>query len=185
VALITTPNMAQPIFLIGYMGCGKSTLARALAKYTGLQFIDLDNYIERRFMANVRDIFARYGEERFRDMEHRMLLEVADFENVIIACGGGTPCFHNNMEIINTHGTSIWLQASDSILHHRLVRGRHKRPLLAEKTDDEIMQIIRTGLQQRLPFYSRAHHTFCTDTLETVEEIRATTRQFIQQFLPQ
>lgn len=115
------------------MGCGKSTLARALAKYTGLQFIDLDNYIERRFMANVRDIFARYGEERFRDMEHRMLLEVADFENVIIACGGGTPCFHNNMEIINTHGTSIWLQASDSILHHRLVRGRHKRPLLAEK----------------------------------------------------
>lgn len=177
--------MAQPIFLIGYMGCGKSTLGRALAKYTGLQFIDLDNYIERRFMANVRDIFARFGEERFRDIEHRMLLEVADFEDAIIGCGGGTPCFHDNMQIINSHGTSIWLQASEPILHHRLIRGRHKRPLLSGKTDDEILATIRSGLVQRRPFYSQAHHTFCTDSLETVEEIRATTQQFIHQFLPQ
>lgn len=175
--------MASPIFLIGYMGSGKSTLGRAAAKYTGLQLIDLDNYIERRYRANVRDIFAMYGEERFRDMERRMLAEVADFEDVIVACGGGTPCYHGNMELINSHGTSVWLQASEEILLHRLVRGRHKRPLLAGKTDEEILQTIRTGLETRHPFYSQAHHQFCTDRLETIEEIRATTRLFINQFI--
>lgn len=175
--------MASPIFLIGYMGSGKSTLGRAVAKYTGLQLIDLDNYIERRYMANVRDIFARHGEERFRDMERRMLAEVADFENVIVACGGGTPCFHGNMELINSHGTSVWLQASEEILFRRLVRGRRKRPLLADKTDEEILHTIRSGLESRHPFYSMAHHRFCTDRLETIEEIRATTRLFINQFI--
>lgn len=175
--------MASPIFLIGYMGSGKSTLGRVVAKYTGLQLIDLDNYIERRYMANVRDIFARHGEERFRDMERRMLAEVADFENVIVACGGGTPCFHGNMELINSHGTSVWLQASEEILLRRLVRGRRKRPLLADKTDEEILLTIRSGLESRHPFYSMAHHRFCTDRLETIEEIRATTRLFINQFI--
>lgn len=177
--------MASPIFLIGYMGCGKSTLGRALAQYTDLQFVDLDTHIERRFQANVRDIFAIQGEPRFREIEHRMLSEVADFENVVIACGGGTPCFYNNMEIINTHGTSFWLQASEQILLRRLTRGRHKRPLMAGKTDEQILQTIRQGLVQRHPYYSQAHHTFCTDELETIQEIRDTTQLFIHKFLPQ
>lgn len=175
--------MASPIFLIGYMGCGKSTLGRAVSHHSRLQLVDLDNYIERCFQANVRDIFARYGEARFRDMEHRMLAEVADFEDVIVACGGGTPCFHNNMELINSHGTSVWLQASEEVLLHRLVRGRHKRPLLAGKSDEQILHTIRAGLQEREPFYSLSHHRFNTNELETVDEIRRTTRLFINQFL--
>ena len=175
--------MAQPIFLIGYMGSGKSTLGREVARRTGLQFIDLDTYIEARFHANVRDIFAQKGEEAFRLMEHRMLSEVAEFEDVIIACGGGTPCFHSNMDIINSHGTSILLCASESILHHRLVRGRHKRPLLAGKTDEEILHIIRQGTEARQPYYSLAAHTFNTDKLETIEDIDTTTTLFINTFL--
>lgn len=81
----------KTIFLIGFMGCGKSTLGRALGRATSMEFIDLDHYIETRYHKNVREIFATEGEERFRDMERRMLREVGEFENVIIACGGGTP----------------------------------------------------------------------------------------------
>ena len=174
---------SRPIFLIGYMGCGKSTLGRALGKYTDREFIDLDNYIETRYHANVREIFARFGEERFRDMESRMLAEVAQFENVIVACGGGTPCFHSNMDLINASGHSVWLQASEPVLLHRLVRGRNKRPLLAGKTDEQILLTIRAGLKERERFYSRARHTFCSDLLETREEIIDATNSFIQQFL--
>ena len=95
----------KPIFIIGFMGSGKSTLGRALAQATGLTFIDLDTYIEQRFHANVRDIFAQRGEDGFRRLERMMLHEVSEFEDVIVACGGGTPCFFNNMEHINSHGT--------------------------------------------------------------------------------
>lgn len=83
----------KPIFLIGYMGCGKSTLGRNVARMTGFQFIDLDNFIEARFHASVKEIFASRGEEGFRDIERRMLIETSDFQDVIVACGGGTPCF--------------------------------------------------------------------------------------------
>ncbi len=174
--------MAQPVFLIGFMGSGKSTLGRVVSKFSGLQFIDLDNFIERRFRANIRDIFARDGEERFREIEHRMLTEISDFENTIIACGGGTPCHFDNMDIMNAKGTTVLLEASEQILHRRLVRGRHKRPLLAGKSDLEILQTIRRDLCIRAPFYGLAAHRFNTDELETREEITRTSLLFINRF---
>ena len=116
----------QPIFLIGYMGCGKSTLGRNVSRLTGVEFIDLDSYIEGRYHSSVRDIFAEKGEEGFRDIERRMLHEVAEFENVIVACGGGTPCFFDNMDYMNSKGTTVFLNTSLPKLHTRLMRGRHK-----------------------------------------------------------
>ena len=89
------------IILIGFMGAGKTTIGRQLALALGLQFYDLDWYIEMRYHKKVSDIFAEEGEEHFRDLERRMLHEVAEFEDVVISCGGGTPCFGDNMQYMN------------------------------------------------------------------------------------
>ena len=89
------------IILIGYMGAGKTTIGRVLAKDLGLMFYDLDWYIETRMHRSVAKIFEEEGEEGFREIEHNMLHEVAEFENVVISCGGGTPCFYDNMEYMN------------------------------------------------------------------------------------
>lgn len=170
----------QPIFLIGYMGCGKSTMGRAVSELTGIPFIDLDNYIERRFHLTVKAIFAERGEEGFRDVERRMLQEVADFEDVIVACGGGTPCFFDNMEYMNSHGTTVFLNTPIPRLHSRLMRGRHKRPLIANKNEEELMEFIQKALADRWEHYTKAQIEFSSERLENREEIENTAREFIE-----
>lgn len=171
----------RPIFLIGFMGSGKSTMGRAVSRMTGIPFIDLDNYIEGRFHHTVREIFAENGEARFREIERNMLHEVADFEDVIVACGGGTPCFFDNMEYMNTHGTTVFLDTPISKLHSRLMRGRHKRPLIAQKSEEELREYIIDALDKRMAYYSKAQITFSSDRLETESEIEVTAAQFIEQ----
>ena len=170
----------QPIFLIGYMGCGKSTMGRAVSQLTGVSFIDLDNYIEGRYHMSVKEIFAKHGEEGFRDIERRMLQEVADFEDVIVACGGGTPCFFDNMEYMNAHGTTVFLNTPIPRLHSRLMRGRHKRPLIANKSDEELLEFIKTALATRMEHYAKAQIEFSSERLESREEIENTAREFIE-----
>ena len=92
------------IILIGYMGSGKTTIGKALSKKTGMMFYDLDWYIENRMRKTVAQIFAERGEEGFRQIEHNLLHEVAEFENVIISCGGGTPCFFDNIDYLKGQG---------------------------------------------------------------------------------
>lgn len=171
----------RPIFLIGYMGSGKSTLGRAVSALSGLQFVDLDNYIEGRFHMSVRELFAQRGEEGFRQVERNMLHEVADFENVIVACGGGTPCLFDNMQYMNDHGITVFLDTSIDKLHSRLMRGRHKRPLIADKTDDELRQFIIDALAGRMQHYSQAQISFTADELECRSQISVTSRRFCQQ----
>ncbi|MCC8072120.1 MAG: shikimate kinase [Bacteroidales bacterium] len=173
----------KPIFIIGYMGCGKSTIGRAVSRLTGMTFIDLDLYIETRYHSSVRQIFASQGEDAFRDLERRMLHEVGEFEDVLIACGGGTPCFFDNMEYMNTHGTTVWLDTSLGKLFTRLKRGRHKRPLIAQKDDEELKAFIVEALDKRRPFYSKATQRFCGDLLENEAEVDATAQRFIQEVL--
>lgn len=170
----------QPIFLIGYMGCGKSTMGRAVSQLTGVPFIDLDNYIEGRYHMSVKEIFAKHGEEGFRDIERRMLQEVADFEDVIVACGGGTPCFFDNMEYMNAHGTTVFLNTPIPRLHSRLMRGRHKRPLIANKSDEELLEFIKKALADRWEHYAKAQIEFSSERLESREEIENTAREFIE-----
>lgn len=169
-----------PIFLIGYMGCGKSTIGRTVARLSGIRFIDLDSYIESRYHATVSELFAAHGESGFRDIEHRMLHEVAEFEDVIVACGGGTPCFMDNMDYMNGRGTTVFLDTPIDRLHSRLMRGRHKRPLIAGKSDEELLEFIKTALEQRRPHYSKAQMSFSSELLETKSEIENTAREFIQ-----
>ncbi len=173
----------QPIFLIGYMGSGKTTLGRALSVATGRRFIDLDHYIENRYCCSVRDIFQQHGEERFRQIERNMLHEVADFEDVIVACGGGTPCFYDNVDFMNEHGVTVFLDTPIDRLHSRLMRGRAKRPLIADKSDDELRTFIINALNERMPFYSKANHKFSSQLLETESEVAVSVKQFIEQFL--
>ncbi len=175
----------QPIFLIGFMGSGKSTLGRALATATGYQFIDLDSYIEVRYHSNIRDIFASRGEDGFRDIERRMLHEVSDFEDVIVACGGGTPCFFDNMDRMNAHGLTVMLTATHETLLRRLLAGRRRRPLIASMDDARLGAFIEESIGRRMPFYSKASHFFPSDRLESRQQIAETVADFISRFIPQ
>ncbi len=160
------------VFLIGYMGAGKTTLGKAFARDLGLTFIDLDWYIEERFHKTVQQIFAERSEEGFRDLERRMLHEVAEFENVVISAGGGTPCFFDNMEYMNQNGETVFLEVSQEVLFRRLKVAKQQRPLLAQKTDEELKTFISDALQKRMPHYSKAKHIFQADELEDKHQIQ-------------
>lgn len=161
----------KSIILIGYMGAGKTTIGHALAKELGVQFYDLDWYIEMRFHKTVAQIFEERGEEGFRELEHNMLHEVAEFENVIISCGGGTPCFFDNMDYMNSLCETIYLKASPEVLAAHLKMGKVVRPLLVGKSDEELTSFISEMLTEREPFYSRAKYTINIDLLNTKERV--------------
>lgn len=171
------------ILLVGFMAAGKTTLGKALAKDLGLQFVDLDLYIESRYHATVSQIFAERGEEGFRQIERNMLHEVAEFEDVIIATGGGTPCFFDNMEYMNAQGTTVFLDASVDVIFTRLTIARTQRPLVARKTDEELRSYITETLNRRLPYYSRATHSFCANQLENVKQISESVERFKEEIL--
>ena len=160
------------IYLIGYMGAGKTTLGKAFARAMGLTFVDLDWYIEERFHKTVQRIFEERSEEGFRELERNMLHEVSDFENVVISTGGGTPCFFDNMEYMNTQGETVFLSVDPTVLFRRLRVAKQQRPLLAEKTDEELMEFIGSALEKRMPHYSKARHIFCAEELEDKQQIR-------------
>ncbi len=170
------------ILLIGYMGAGKTTLGRALAAKLGITFIDLDNYIEQRFRKNISQIFAEKGEEGFRDIERRMLHEVAEFEDVIISTGGGTPCFFDNIEFMNSKGITVYLQVPVERLFIRLSIARKQRPLIKDKSDDELKAFIAEQLAKRELHYSKAQHTFEADKLEDITQIESSVKAFCQKF---
>lgn len=172
----------KPVFLIGYMGSGKTTLGRALANEMGCNFIDLDNFIEGRFRKTIKDIFAEKGEEGFRKIEHNLLEEVAEFQDVIIACGGGTPCHYNNMDIMNTNGLAIYLTTPTSVLLARLSLPQHKakRPIIANKTNEELKSFIERNFKERDPFYSKAKMKFDATRIETAAETIQTAKELAE-----
>lgn len=170
------------IILIGFMGSGKTTLGRALAKSLGLTFIDLDNYIELRHCKSINQIFAERGEEGFRTIERNLLHEVCEFEDVIISAGGGTPCFFDNIDYMNAQGTTIYLQVPHERLLTRLKIAKSRRPLLKDKSDEEISSFITEKMQQREPFYLKADYNFTADRLEDKEQIAESVARFRKQF---
>ena len=117
------------IFLIGFMGCGKSSIGEELAKSLNYSFLDLDHYIEKNEDARIVDIFNEKGEDEFRKIEHTYLKNIVLFNNTVIATGGGTPCYFNNMEIIKHNGVSIYLKYNADTLSLRLFKNKNQRPL--------------------------------------------------------
>ena len=167
------------VMLIGYMGAGKTTIGKVLARDMGMEFYDLDDYIEGRFHQKIPDIFAEKGEEGFREMEKRMLHEVAEFENVIISCGGGTPCFFDNMDFMNSRGETVFLDAPPEVLKEHLKMGKTVRPLIQGKTDEELTAYIEESLQKRIPYYQKAKHTLKIEVIHTKEQIKNYVNQII------
>ena len=165
------------IIIIGYMGAGKTTVGKALAKELGVMFYDLDWYIESRMRKTVKQIFDEIGEEGFRKIERNMLHEVAEFENVVVSCGGGTPCFFDNMDYMNQLGETIYLKASPETLHTHLKMGKGVRPLLLNKTPEEVEIFIREQLKLREPFYNKAKHIIDINVMDDFDKINGMVQQ--------
>ena len=169
----------KPIILIGYMGAGKTTLGRHLAQSLEVDFIDLDWWSENRFHKKIPDIFAEQGEDRFREVERKMLHEVAEFENIVLSCGGGTPCYSDNMEYMNTVAETVWLRATPDVLQTHLGMGKSIRPLIQGKTPDELHDFIVKSLQQREPYYTQAKHVIDINVIHTKEQIQEYVNQIV------
>ena len=141
------------VFLVGYMGAGKTTVGKELAKLAGLSFIDLDYYIEGRYHKAVSQIFA------------------AEFEDVLISTGGGAPCFFDNMEFMNASGTTVYLKVSVEELAKRLELCKHTRPVLKGRSGEELRAFIAESLEKRNPFYTKASITFDAEKMLTESDV--------------
>lgn len=170
------------VFLMGFMGAGKTTLGKALAKDLGISFIDLDQYIECRFMKSVSQIFALKGEQGFREIESRMLREAGEFDDVIVSCGGSTPLIGDNMDFMLEHGQTVYLKCDNETLLRRLKVARSQRPLIASKTDDELAAFIESETARREPGYLRAEFICPGDRLESRDQISDTV-SYLKQLL--
>lgn len=149
--------MPKPIFLIGYMGSGKTTLAKKLASKLELPFIDTDDEIVKEIGMSITEYFQLHGEEKFRELEREQLLKTAQ-QNAIVSTGGGSPCFFDNMQWMNENGISVYLQMSPKSLFDRLSQSKpNKRPILIGKTEEELFNFITEKLTEREPFYQQAH----------------------------
>lgn len=169
----------KPVFLIGYMGCGKTTLGEVLAQQMGVPFIDLDEYIECQQGMTIVEIFAREGEERFRQLETAALGEVAAMDGVIIACGGGTPCHGNNMTLMNEMGVTVWLTTSPERITARLLlpEQRVKRPKFNDLPDEAFLPLVQRELERRSPYYNQASLQFDSTDIETAPATVRTARR--------
>lgn len=148
------------------MGCGKSTLGKQLALRLGYDFVDLDRYIETKNECSITSIFKKYGETVFRKEERLCLEEVSNKISIVISVGGGTPCFSDNMELMNHTGKTLFLNPPISLLFKRLKNRTEHRPLLANKTDKELLEFIERNYNERLPCYQKAQHTIISENIK-------------------
>ncbi len=160
------------IIIIGYMGAGKTTVGKTLAQELNLPFYDLDWYIESRMRKTVKEIFDERGEEGFRLIEHNLLHEVAEFEDVIISCGGGAPCFYDNIDYMNQQGDTVYLKATPEVLYGHLKMGKSVRPLLENKTQEEVKDFIYEQLKIREPYYNKAKYILDVNLMDDYDKIR-------------
>lgn len=165
------------------MCVGKTTVGKALAKELGAYFYDLDWYIEHRFRRKISDIFAEDGEEKFRDMERRMMLEVAEFEDIVLSCGGGTPTYSDNMDHLNASTETFYLKASPETILAHLAMAKGNRPLLEGKSPEELDAYVREQLAKREPYYAQAKHIIDVNILDSYERINDVV-QLIRKELP-
>jgi shikimate kinase len=153
------------IFLTGFMGAGKTTAGKKLAGLLGGEFIDLDRQIEKETGLSIVELFAA-GEYKFREIESIVLRNTATHENAVISCGGGTPCFNENLSWMKEHGITVYLRMPAGALFHRLISSKQQRPLLAGKTDVELMEYIMETLREREYFYNQCHYVIPGENLD-------------------
>lgn len=146
------------LVIVGFSGAGKSFVGKKIASKLDYPFIDLDRYFEQKYRFTIFDFFGRFGENLFRKLEHDLLAEVLQCSPVVIATGGGTPCFFDNMALINAAATSIYLQMSNHSLCDRLVHAKRPRPLTQKLSPDELVAYVEKQMQIRSPFYQQANY---------------------------
>ena len=159
------------LFLIGYMGAGKTTVGRLLAKKMNCPFIDVDCFIENRYHQTITKIFEEKGETGFREIEHRALLEISSYEKVVVSTGGGLPCFFDNMKLMNQTGITIYLKENTDELIKRLNSNKQNRPLIKEKNPEELQNFVETNLKIREPFYNQAKFIYEVKKCSTKQEM--------------
>jgi shikimate kinase len=148
--------MVNRIYILGFMGVGKSTTAKALARKLGYDFVDTDKLLEKKFKININNFFSKYGEELFRELEHEILLETFIYNKCVIATGGGLPCYFDAMDKINANGVSIFLKMDEKSIVNRLMASKQKRPLLSDLSDEELLNFVERKLNSRINYYSKA-----------------------------
>ena len=159
------------IFLIGYMGAGKTTLGKSLACRMNLRYIDTDHFIENRYRKKISDIFACEGEARFREIEHRILLEISEFEDVVISTGGGLPCFNDNMTLMNDKGITVYLDVPVEELAARLDVSKTVRPVLKKRSGSELMEFIKDNINVRESFYEQSKIRIFAGRMSTKNDV--------------
>lgn len=148
------------IYLIGYMGSGKSALGREFAALLGSDFLDLDDLFEERYHVSIYDFFEKYGEDNFRKIERELLFETSALDNIVISTGGGTPCYFDNIDFILKHGICVYLRMTARELAGRLMHVRKKRPLLKDLEPDKFEEWISEQLRIRERCYMKASYIF-------------------------
>lgn len=175
--------MSEPIFLIGFMATGKTTLGEAVAKATGSAFFDLDLYIEDRLNQSIGQIFSTQGEEAFRKIEHeslQTLIRENTNRRVIISLGGGTVCRPGIMAELNETGMTVYLEAPVERIVERLMLTPNTRPLVSGKTEAEVTPLVEKMLRDREAYYKEARLTFDSSRLENTDEIEKSASEFIE-----
>ena len=151
------------VYLTGYMYSGKTTVGHKLASRLGYQWADLDRMLETTFHTSIPIFFKRYGEEAFRKIEQKLLHNTVDLDNIVISTGGGTPCYFDNIEWMNLHGTSVYFDVTVETLLRRAAQSKKPRPILAGLTEEERSLYVRQQFSQRLPYYQKAQIIFPAD----------------------
>lgn len=147
------------IYIIGYMGAGKSTVGKRLANRLDVPFVDLDDAFESKYRYSIPRFFEHFGEERFREFEHQCLKEITDEHNTaVISTGGGTACYHNNLELMKENGTTVYLKMHPKSLAHRLNHARRLRPVIRDINNDDMLRFVEDQLYERETFYNQADH---------------------------
>ena len=160
------------IYIVGYMGAGKTTAARRLAQRMGCEVVDTDALFEEKYKISVNDFFNKYDEPLYRKLESEVLKATESLDHVVVSTGGGTACFFDNMDWMNQHGLTVFLRISPQAAVDRVIHSRHKRPLVEGKSEEELTEFVNQHYASRLPFYEQARIIVKSEDLDLDALIR-------------
>ena len=154
------------IYIVGYMGAGKTTSARRLAHRLGWEVVDTDALFEEKYKISVNDFFNKYDEPLYRKLESEVLKATESLDHVVVSTGGGTACYFDNMEWMNQHGLTVFLRISPQAAVDRVIHSRHKRPLVEGKSEEELTEFVNQHYASRMVFYEQAKITVESENLD-------------------
>ena len=160
------------IYIVGYMGAGKTTTARRLAQRMGWEVVDTDALFEEKYKISVNDFFNKYDEALYRKLESEVLKATESLDHVVVSTGGGTACYFDNMEWMNQHGLTVFMCISPKAAVDRVIHSRHKRPLAEGKSEEELTEFVNQHYASRMPFYEQARITVKSEDFDLEDLIR-------------